>query len=381
MNNSVLLVDDEAAVLDGYQRLLGRSFQLETANGAMAALAQFEAGKSYAVVVSDMRMPEMNGVQFLSKVRTLAPNTVRVMLTGNADIETAVQAVNDGNIFRFLTKPCRKELFSTALTASLEQHHLIVSEKELLENTLSGSIRVLTEVLSLVNPAAFGRSMRVRRYVKQIANSLKLEKTWQFDVAAMMSQLGCVTLDAETIDAVYGNQKLAPEEQARFDKHPAVAAELLTKIPRMEAIAWMIAHQNDPSAAVPVAEDPNMRTGAEILGAALAFDEALSKGASKEEALSQVRIRFEQLNPQILHALRGLDLEGGRTEIRDCPINELSARMVLTQEVRTQSGLLIVAKGQEVTAPLILRLKNFHEKGAIPGHVVVKVTLADPVAQ
>ncbi|HEY1263227.1 MAG TPA: HD domain-containing phosphohydrolase [Terriglobales bacterium] len=382
MTEQVLLVDDEPAVLDGYRRLLGRSFQLETAEGAVEALARFQAGSSYAVVVSDMRMPEMNGVQFLTKVRSLCPDTVRIMLTGNADIETAVHAVNDGNIFRFLTKPCTKELISTTLMAAIEQYHLIVSEKELLENTLRGSIRVLTEVLSLVNPAAFSRSMRVRRYVQQIATFLRLEKSWQFDVAAMMSQLGCVTLDPETVDAMYANSKLAPEEQSRYDQHPAVAAELLNKIPRMEAIAWMIAHQNNPSAELPNTPEARvMRTGAEILGAALAFDEALNKGVSKDDALSQVHTRFRQLNPEILHALRGLDLDSGRTEIRDCPISELSARMVLTQEVRTQSGLLIVAAGQEVTPPLVLRLRNFYEKGAIPGHVVVKVPLAEEGAR
>jgi FixJ family two-component response regulator len=296
MTEQVLLVDDEPAVLDGYRRLLGRSFQLETAEGAVEALARFQAGSSYAVVVSDMRMPEMNGVQFLTKVRSLCPDTVRIMLTGNADIETAVHAVNDGNIFRFLTKPCTKELISTTLMAAIEQYHLIVSEKELLENTLRGSIRVLTEVLSLVNPAAFSRSMRVRRYVQQIATFLRLEKSWQFDVAAMMSQLGCVTLDPETVDAMYANSKLAPEEQSRYDQHPAVAAELLNKIPRMEAIAWMIAHQNNPSAELPNTPEARvMRTGAEILGAALAFDEALNKGVSKDDALSQVHTRFRQL--------------------------------------------------------------------------------------
>ena len=384
MNQKILLVDDEPAVLEGYQRLLGRSFDLDTAPGPLVGLSRFEAGARYAVVVSDMRMPVMNGAQFLAKIRSISPETVRIMLTGQAEMETAVNAVNEGNIFRFLTKPCNKDLFSKTLSACLDQHRLITTEKDLLENTLRGSIEALTEVLSLVNPAAFSRSMRVRRYVQEIAHTLRVEKAWQLDVAALMSQMGCVTLDPDTMDAIYGNQPLDAAEQARFDKHPAVAAELLARIPRMQAIAWMIAHQNNPAADGKELGDAQLaadaRRGASVLWAALIFDELISKGASRDEALSQILQRNRNLDQEILHALRALDLDRGRTEIKTCAIGELSAHMVLNQEVRTSSGLLIVAKGQEVTPALIAKLKNFQEKGAITGHVAVKVTVGAGLA-
>ncbi len=167
------------------------------------------------------------------------------MLTGDADVHSAVSAVNEGSIFRFLTKPCNKDTLGKALTAGLMQYRLLTAEKDLLENTLQGSIQVLTEVLSLVNPAAFGRALRVRRYIHQVATRMALASPWRFEVAAMMSQLGCVTLHPETIEAVYAGRTLPPDEQKRFDAHPGVARDLLSKIPRMEPIAWMIAHQND----------------------------------------------------------------------------------------------------------------------------------------
>ena len=158
-------------------------------------------------------------------------------------------AINEGSIFRFLTKPCSKEMLAKTLTAALVQYRLVIAESQLLEQTLSGSIQVLTEVLSLVNPAAFSRAERARRYIHHIVTVMKLGNPWQYEVAAMMSQFGCVTLPPETIEAVYSGEKLCASEQAQYDAHPSVAYGLLSKIPRLEPIAWMIEHQNSRFAA------------------------------------------------------------------------------------------------------------------------------------
>ena len=244
MPEKILMVDDESSVLVGYQRIFHHEFQIDTAPAGRRPWLALKATGPYAVVVSDMRMPEMDGASLLAKVKLLAPETVRIMLTGNSDIQSAVSAVNEGNIFRFLTKPCNKEALAKALTAGLVQYRLLTVEKDLLENTLQGCIQVLTEMLALVNPAAFGRAQRIRRYMHQVAERMDLESPWRFEVAAMMSQLGCVTLHPETIEAVHAGRPLPPDEQARFDAHPGVAHDLLAKIPRLEPMAWMIAHQN-----------------------------------------------------------------------------------------------------------------------------------------
>jgi DNA-binding NtrC family response regulator len=105
MAERILLVDDDPNILDGFRRSLSREFLMETALGAELALKLVAENGPYAVVVSDMRMPGMDGVQFLSKVKAQSPDTIRVMLTGNADMDTAVHAINEGSIFRFLNKP------------------------------------------------------------------------------------------------------------------------------------------------------------------------------------------------------------------------------------------------------------------------------------
>jgi CheY-like chemotaxis protein len=346
---------------------------METALGGEQALKLATDSGPYAVVVSDMRMPGMDGIQLLSKIKAQSPDTIRVMLTGNAEVETAITAINEGSIFRFLTKPCSKEMMGKTLTAALLQYRLVTAEQQLLEQTLSGSIQVLTEVLSLVNPAAFGRAERARRYIHHIVTSMKLGNPWQYEVAAMMSQLGCVTLAPETIDAVYSGEKLSPTEQTQYDAHPSVAYGLLSKIPRLEPIAWMIEHQNRPVREVDNSERTDMRLGAEILRLTLAYEKLIHKGASRTEAVHTLTHQNKNFSPEFFDALVALDPNSEEGEIRQCRIEALTPGMIIQQEIRTGEGALLVSKGQEVTSSLLSKLKNFHARRVITGDVTVSM--------
>ena len=147
MNRKVLCVDDDMHVLNALQRNLRKQFTIDTALGGEQALALIEQQGPYAVIVADMRMPGMDGVQFLSKAQEKAPDTVRIMLTGNADQQTAIEAVNQGHVYQFLTKPCPLEMLAVALGGGAKQYEWVMAEHELLEHTLSGSVKVLTEIL------------------------------------------------------------------------------------------------------------------------------------------------------------------------------------------------------------------------------------------
>jgi FixJ family two-component response regulator len=358
MPEKILLVDDDSNILDGFRRILAREFTIDTALGGEPALKNIASNGPYAVVVSDMRMPGMDGIQFLNKVKLESPNTVRVMLTGNSDMDTAVVAINEGSIFRFLNKPCSKEVMAKTLTAALVQYRLVTAESQLLEQTLSGCIQVLTEVLSLVNPAAFSRAERARRYIHQVVTLMKLGNPWQYEVAAMMSQLGCVTLAPETIDAVYSGGKLSDSEQAQFESHPTVAFGLLSKIPRLEPIAWMIRNQNSPSHAMDESAPMDMRQAAEILRLTLEYERLIQRGVSRTEAVHTLSRQNKGFNPEFFNALISLDPNAEEGEVRKCRIDMLSPGMIVQGEVRSVDGSLVISKGQEVTPPLILKLKN-----------------------
>jgi hypothetical protein len=207
-----------------------------------------------------------------------------------------------------------------------------------------------------------------------VASKLSLENPWRLEIAAMMSQLGCVTLDPDIIEAVHAGRDLSPQEQAQYIDHPLMAQELLKSIPRLESIAWMIAHQNRQ---LPVdwdvgdSEMREMRLGAQILRASLAFDLDLRKHRSSVEAALSLKRRFEDLDPRIVDALVELEPEVAGDGSSSMPITELTAGLILDEEVRTGTGVLVAAKGQEITAPLLLKLKTFAAKQHIPDEVVV----------
>src|SRR5581483_8774865 len=189
-------------------------------------------------------MPGMDGIEFLTRVRNVSPDTVRMMLTGQADMTDAIAAVNQGHIFQFLTKPCPSEMLLRALTAALEQYRLIRAERELLEKTLHGTIEILSDILSLVNPPAFGRAHRILRYVRHMVRKLNLPDVWQYEIAAMLSQIGCVTIPPDLLDKVYAAEALSPEEAKILAGRSLTGHKLLSRIPRLEAVAGMISMQD-----------------------------------------------------------------------------------------------------------------------------------------
>ncbi len=378
MSERILCVDDDPSVLAAFQRGLRRQFHIETAQSGEQALEAVRTHGPYAVIVSDMRMPGMDGVQLLAKVKAIARDTVRIMLTGNADLETASEAVNEGSIFRFLTKPCDAEKLARALTAGIEQYRLVTAEKELLEKTVRGSIRVLTEVLSLVNPAAFGRASRVQRLVRRLAGELKAGPAWELDIAAMLSQIGCVTLPPETIDRLYRGQKLSPEELEMFEAHPAVGHDLVANIPRLESVAKIIACQNyrfDGTGAPPNApKGSELPLGARILKVALDFDALKARGLTDVEAVLRMRHQPGAYDGQVLAALEVVSNVRESYDVREIELRSLAAGMILAEDVQTVSGLLIVCKGQEASASLCCRLKNYakHTRIREPIRVMVR---------
>ncbi len=364
MNDRVLFVDDEANVLHSIKRQLRKKISVFTAiSGADALEIIKNASDPFAVIVSDMRMPEMSGVQLLARVREIAPDTVRMMLTGNADQETAIEAVNQGSIFRFLTKPCPPDLFENSIRDAIKQYHLIISEKELLDQTLSGSIKVMTEILSQVSPAAFSRAYRIKSYVAQVISALNLPNKWEISIAALLSQLGCVTLPTDLIEKVYADVPLTPDEQEMFNSHPDVGAKLLYNIPRFQNIAAMIALQRkryDAYTGKPGTRDEKIIwIGAQILKAVIDLDQYLFKGLTLMKALDKMEAREGEYNPNILKLLTSIKASRKKYQVKPLTLDAIQVGMVLNQDVIAKNGLLLASKGQDITFSLKERLHNF----------------------
>ena len=381
MGDKILFVDDEPAVLEGYKRILYPEFSIDIAESAANAFAAIKKNGPYSVVISDMRMPVMNGAEFLSKVRESTPDTVRMLLTGYTDVKAAIEAVNQGNIFRFLTKPCETEELANAITAGIEMYRLITSERELLEKTLMGSIKVLTDVLSAASPETFGRSMRVAHCVRHILAKVKLPSPWCIEAAATLSQLGCITLESELMNRAYAGAALTEEEQTGFNAHPGAAMELLKNIPRLEATAWIIGQQlkrdipESESPFPPFSTSAELTRAAKVLKLAVVFEQLREKFPAKGAALSHLRERSKEFEPGLIDALSDLRPLQATKQLRKVPIARLRAGMVLDQEIKNGQGILLVAKGQELTSALVMRIENHARAGTIDKEVMAFVPM------
>jgi response regulator RpfG family c-di-GMP phosphodiesterase len=376
----ILCVDDEKNVLEGLSRSLRGSFLVETAVGGLEGIELLNTKGPFAVVVSDLRMPGIAGVEFLARARLIAPDTVRVLLTGHGDLEAAISAVNDGNIFRFLTKPCPADVLAKSLNACAEQHRLITSERVLLEQTLRGSIRALTDILALADPAAFGRATRVRQHVAKLMEHFGVLETWPVEVAAMLSQIPYVTLPSGTQQKVYDGVPLSDAERQMLERMPKVLEQILANIPRMENVREILRLHFHKYDEIPVSAEVTS-WGARALKVAVDYDSLESSPRVRSHPFDVLRSRAGSYDPVIVEALA--ELQGScRREVLvlELPLRELAVGMSFDQDVKSSKGLLLIARGQEVTPGLLERVRNFSSALGIhePIRMVVRQLAHEP---
>jgi response regulator RpfG family c-di-GMP phosphodiesterase len=355
----ILCVDDEPRVLEGLALHLRKHYRLSTALNGPAALQVVDGLAPPVVVVSDMRMPEMDGATFLAQVRERSPDITRVLLTGQADIDSAMAAVNHGQIFRFLTKPCAPQAFLAAVRDAVEQNRLVTAERVLLEQTLRGSIAALAEALSLSNPLSFGRSVRIKNHVEEIARAAHVPTSWQLDVAATLSQIGCVTLPDSTCEKLYYGRPLDLAEAKLVERLPQVAIQLIEHIPRLEQVRLLVEHQNrcfDGSGGGPVGDA--IPRGSRILKIAIDFDMLEASGMSPELIFGTMSSRTGRYDPVLLATFSHAKAATQDQHLQEVTLANLRAGMVLLHDVEARSGVLLIGRGQEVTGGLLQRLRN-----------------------
>ncbi|MGH9575267.1 MAG: HD domain-containing phosphohydrolase [Candidatus Acidiferrales bacterium] len=388
MNNEhprILCVDDEKNVLEGLTRTLRSLYEVETAVGGAQGLERLKTREPFAVVVSDLRMPHMTGVQFLKEVRRVSPDSVRVLLTGQGDMNSAIAAVNDGNIFRFLTKPCATEILVQALGACVQQHQLVTSERVLLGQTLRGSIEVLTEILSLANPTAFGRATRVKQMIVKLMDHFEITERWAIEVAAMLSQVGYVTLPARTQEKVYRAEALSEEEERMLERIPQVLEQLLARIPRLESVREILQYHTQRYNSDGTGRDQKSRDsipwGARALKLTLDFD--ILESEREDHPFDTLRSRNGFYDPVLLEAFAKLHGSSKREIlVHELRLRQIDVGMVFGEDVRSSKGLLLIARGQQVTRGLQERVRNFSAELGVrePIRMIVK-TAGDEAAR
>ncbi|MEL7448960.1 MAG: HD domain-containing phosphohydrolase [Pseudomonadota bacterium] len=306
----------------------------------------------------------------------MSPETARVMLTGNADQQTAIDAVNEGDIFRFLNKPCPPDVVARTVTAGIEMYRLHTAEKDMLENTVRGSISTLTEALSLARPDIFGPISRINRLLVHLGTKLKIAEPWWLETLGMLSQVGCVTLSPETVAKVCAAEALTPEERRQFERHPEAGATLVGRIPRLEdfadAIRYQEANYDGTGVPQPGLSGKDIPAGARLLHCVLDFDRARSAGLSVVHALSRLGGNAGRYDPQVLEALTLRVVERTPSTEREVPVSELTTSMVVSRDVNTTDGSLLVCEGQQVSESIKEHLANMLESGRLAETVYIR---------
>ncbi|HXK17023.1 MAG TPA: response regulator [Polyangiaceae bacterium] len=354
----ILCVDDEPRVLQGLRQVLFKSFDLTPAPGGEAALAILDRGEAFEAVVSDMQMPHMNGATFLAEVRKRRPDVSRLLLTGHADIESAISAVNRGQIFRFLTKPCPPEELQAALGDAVAQHRLITSERVLLEQTLVGSVRALSEVLALVHPEVFGATMRQHARVRALAEQLHLPDPWQVEVASMLSSVGYVVLPTDVAMKLCAGAALTPSEQDMARQVPGVVERVLSHIPRLESVRSLLESQVALGGSPGSGEQASL--AARVLHAVVELGKLEQQDGDTVTAIRSLRAS-DRHQSELVEAL-ALVCQPRAPELRELPLDKIESGMILAADVKSKTGILLMAHGQLVTEPLLQRLRNIHAR-------------------
>jgi response regulator RpfG family c-di-GMP phosphodiesterase len=368
----ILCLDDEPFVLEGLQRTLRSSYSvLTTTEPAEALRLLADEDDPICVIVSDMRMPQMTGVAVLEQAQKVAPDTTRILLTGDADVQGAVAAINRGNVFRFILKPCPPDPLKTTIAGAVEQFRLVRSEKELLQDTLKGCIDALMDTLGMAQPALFSRAGRLRRLVQEVCTQLQAADAWQVEMAAQLGEIGAITLPPTAVEALQGVRPPGPAEATMLASVPRIADAVLARIPRMEPVREIIRHQlpTDRNPFRPLAD--GAPEGALLLQAVREFDVLTFRGMAADLALATLTSRKTH-SAEVIDALaKSAGMRLPTEAVREVTIDQLAIGHELADDLHTAKGLLLVSRGQLITEQLLMRVRNFEMTTGLQGRILV----------
>ena len=376
MNKKILCVDDEESILRGFQLNLRNKFEIHLASDGQEGLELFEREGGFAVVLSDMRMPRMNGAEMLAAIKKINPEVVTVLLTGYTDFESAMAAVNEGNVFRMLSKPCPPETLNKVLNDAVEQHDLICSKRILLDQTLRGAVDALAQSLATSQPLFFGRAQRLRRISNALAEQVNMPGSWQVGMAAIFSQIAYSSIPQHLSDEIYHRKELSPEVKSMVADLPDETLKIIDLIPGLEGIKKIL-QRIDVQHKFEVEDGTGVRTGASILKVALDYDYYAEQGHEESLIVSTLHSRAEVYDPKVVEALQQyLSVSSEIYQLAKISPRELEIGMILMEDLLLEEGMLIASGGADVDRQLLKVIRNYiscYEEFPFPKEISVKI--------
>lgn len=378
----ILIVDDDLVLLGILEETLRTRYTVDSASSAAEALEKIAGQGPYAVVVSDRSMPKMNGVELLEQVKSLSPETVRLMLTGDKEQQAAVEAINRGEVFYFLTKPCPPDQLLEAVEAGLNRHRLERTRRELSGPGGTPGAALLVEVLGAVAPAALSRGEKLRESMRVLVAHLKIEPSEPLLLATLLSQLGCAMVPPGVYRRFCFGAELWPQEVAILRQVPQFGHDLLVDLPSYGEIAKIILYQQknfDGSGlpAVPV-KGEEIPLGSRLLKILLERFELETHGLGGAQLRVAMGERAFAYDPRLLEiSFTALPEFLVNPLSKDNPVlyrrvTALLPGQILVSDVRLRSGACVLEAGSRLTAAVIRHLGHLASLNSIEEPLLVQ---------
>lgn len=349
MAEKVLLVETAANPMGKLRDELARRYELTAVVGVDEGISVAKTAGPFAVALADYKMPKKDGLFLFQALKALHPETVRMLQIPYGDLDVAVGAMADDLIFRFAVKPLSADGLVRHIEAGVAQHKLLTAERAFLRETMHGAVQALTDVLSLANPAAFGRAQRIRGTVHRMATMMQIPDFWEVDMAAMLSHIGCVSLPVGVLEKISMGKDLTVQERKLFESHPTLGAGLLAHIPRLGGVAEIIRLQHAPCT-------PGTPLGARLLKVALGYDMLAHKGIPSTQIFQHMKAARGSYDEAIIAVLESAIPSDTGYVRRLVGMRDLKEFMILEENIVTTDGMLLLAKDSELNENNIYRL-------------------------
>lgn len=410
---TVLFVDDESNILQSVRRIMRKvDVKVETTTSPEEAIDLVQS-RAYAVVVSDQRMPGMGGVELLEHVRTLSPDTVRIILTGYADVQASVDAINKGAVYRYLNKPWEDDDLRNCIKQGVDQYLLIQENRRLqelterqndelrdlnenlkqkvmdrtwevlrlnqkLERSFMGAVEAMARLGEMHSRVLGSHAKRVAMLSTEIAKQVGVsgKDLLQIEVAATLHDIGKMLVDTTILKKQ--EDRLASDEQAALREHPAQGEAIVRMVPNNQDAARFVRHHHErfdgrgyPDGQV-ATEIP---LGSRIIAVANAYDKLLNArhsftNTTPFQACQLVEDRSgSEFDPAVVEALHAVvrkiegEVESGY-EI-ELGLKDLIPGMVLSRDLKADDGRLLAQKNHAIESAQIDALRRLDAKEPI----------------
>jgi hypothetical protein len=383
MTPLILCVDDEPSVLASLARGLRTQFTIHTALSGAEALAILEQGGPYAAILADMRMPGMNGLEFLAQAAILAPDTVGAMLTGNVDQATAVKALNARTVNRFITKPASTEVIAETLQECCRIHEQLREKRRVLERALEGGVSLLTEIYQAANKDALGDGALLADYVSSFFHNIHANQQTprELEIALMLRWIGGAAIPGTLMRRAAQGEELSPAEQQLIQSAASAGIQLLYALPGMESVARILHYQGKGYDGSGVPEDSvkgeEIPFGSRILRVMVDLLKLERSGLSRMDAIMRLGQRGIVYDPEILRLCRlrwQFDKDAKVVRVTEpVTVENLCISDVLAFPVQTIDKKVVAPEGMVLTAPLLRRIRALDTTKQLDGKVFVSL--------